>query len=91
MEELIAICSPIEEVSGIESFIVHLNRKAHDGSKSRDRISVQMPGHFVLQNLGFEESEVTEVFSYIDKNLPVLVDMALERTEAVKGNTEDPT
>ena len=83
MEGLIAVCSPIKEIDGIEAFIVHLNRKSTVRPASRDRISVQMPGHIVLQNLGFDENELTGVNSYIDDNLPVLVDMALERTEAV--------
>ena len=83
MEGLIAVCSPIQEINGVEAFIVHINRRSAAMPSSRDRISVQMPGHIVLQNLGFGENELTGVNSYIDNNLPILVDMALERTEAV--------
>ena len=85
MEDLITICSPIEEINGIEAFIVHLNRKSSVRPASRDRISVQMPGHIVLRNIGFKECELEDINSYIDKNLPLLVDMALERTETLQG------
>lgn len=85
MKDLIAVCSPIEEINGIEAFIVHLNRKSVVRPASRDRIAVQMPGHIVLQNIGFSKDELGEVNSYIDTNLPVLVDMALERTERLAG------
>lgn len=82
-EELIAVCSPIEEVNGIQAFIIHLNRRSHLNAKVHDRIAVQMPGHIILQNLGFAEEEVPVINSYIDNNLPAFVDMALERTEKV--------
>lgn len=82
-DDLIAICSPIEEVNGIEAFIIHFNRRNHSNAKVRDRISVQMPGHIVLRNLGFSDEEVPAINDYIDRNLAAFVDMALERTECV--------
>jgi hypothetical protein len=80
--DLITICSPIRDINGIEAFIVHFNRRCREGGLKRDRIAVQMPGHIVLANNGFSDEEVKGICGYIDSNLPILVDMALERTEA---------
>ena len=36
----------------------------------------------IFSNIGFSDDEVGDIYGYIDDNLPLLVDMALERTEA---------
>ena len=83
--ELRIICSPIEKIDGIEAFIVNICRDSLDEKRSLDRISVQMPGHFVLKNVGFEGRDEGDIMDYIDSNLPALVDLALDRTEAIHG------
>lgn len=80
--DLITVCSPVRDINGIEAFIVHFNRKGRMDASRRDRIAVQMPGHILLSNIGFSDDEVGDIYGYIDDNLPLLVDMALERTEA---------
>ena len=82
MQDIYSIyCSPIENVNGVNAFIVNLLRRSKTRIHSMDRLAVQMPGHIVLRNIGFKEDDIGAVNNYIDEHLESIVGMALDATE----------
>lgn len=78
-KELLLLCSPVLDIDGIEAVIVHLNK--HE-SKYFEQVDIQMPGYHLLNRVGFEDEEMRDAYSYIDRHIDLIWALARENSNA---------
>lgn len=76
-EHLLLSCSPPIDIDGIEAVIVHIDKA---DSRYWEHIDIQMPGHHILNRIGFQEpNDLRDVIELIDEKIDFIWQMAYDQ------------
>ena len=73
--DIFVLCSPVHVIDDVECFVAHLMRRL-PGTASTDRADIFMPGHEMLNLIGFNDKEAPLLHAYVDDNLELLWELA---------------
>lgn len=71
--------SPVLEQDGVSCFVAHVDRINENGMYNY--ATIQYPGLFILNNIGFSEEEILDIKKYVDDNSEMLWDVAREMVQ----------